>query len=153
MSLKSLPHYSLHFAFVSFTGVKSAFTVQYPVAGTSSRTIRFTRIITNMGGHYNTTTGIFTCVYNGTYVFALHIMKKPGSSYANCYIRKNGSNVVEAWTDPDSNSDNGYYSSTNSVVLHLINGDKVDLGSCSPIANIVVGTDTTFSGFLLRSDE
>ena len=79
-------------------------------------------------------------------------MKNFGSDSADCYIRKNGSGVVEAYTNPDSNSESGYYSSTNSVVIHLVHGDKVDLGVCSPFAYIHGGIDTTFSGFLLRSD-
>ena len=122
------------------------------MAGLTSGTIRFTNYITNIGGHYSTSTGIFTCEYPGIYVFALHIMRNPGSGYAGCEIRKNRSNLVQAYTEPDTNSDSGYYSSTNSVVVHLVHGDKVDLGGCSPIANIYGYTDTTFSGFLLRTD-
>ena len=136
----------------SFTGVKSAFTVSYPFAGLTSGTIRFSHVITNIGGHYNTSTGIFTCQLPGIYVFALHIMKNSGIDNAICIIRKNGSNVVVAETDPDSSSDGGFYSSTNSVVIHLVHGDKVDTGSCSPIANIYGYDFTTFSGFLLRAD-
>ena len=146
-----MPFYIL-FLF-SFTGVKSAFTVKTPAAGLTFGTIRFTHYITNIGGHYSTSTGIFTCQYPGIYVFELHLMKEPRRDYAICNIRKNGSNLdVRAYTDPDSNSDGGYYSSSNSVVMHLVHGDKVDLGSCSPIATILSSDETTFSGFLLRSD-
>ena len=79
-------------------------------------------------------------------------MKSYGSDYAQCYIRKNRSNVGEAYTNPDSNSDSGWYSSSNSVVIHLVHGDQVNLDSCSPIASIYGFIHTTFSGFLLRAD-
>ena len=81
-------------------------------------------------------------------------MKIAGSNYAECRIRKNRSTVLGVFTNPDSNSESGYYGSTNSVVLHLVHGDKVDVGSCSPIANIYHGVyaETTLSGFLLRAD-
>ena len=112
-------------------------------------TIRFAHYITNIGGHYNTSTGIFTCKYPGIYVFALHIVKNFGSDSAYCDIRKNGSNVVKAYTLSHSN---GYYSTTNSVVMHLVHGDKVDLGGCSPIASLYGLKYTTFSGFLPTAD-
>ena len=137
-----------------FTGVMSAFTVSHPVAGSSTSTIRFSHYITNIGGHYSTTTGVFTCVYPGLYYFALHILKTPGSNSASCRIRKNGSNIVEVFVHPSSTSSNNYGGTTNSVVLHLVRGDKVDLGGCTAISTIQVDSDydTTFSGFLLKAD-
>ena len=137
-----------------FAGVMSAFTVSFPVAGSSSGTIRFTHYITNIGGHYSTTTGVFTCVYPGIYYFALHILRDSGSTIAYCHIRKNGSNVVEVYSKPETASSDSYDGTTNSVVLHLVGGDKVDLGGCSAISTIQVNYDydTTFSGFLLKAD-
>ena len=138
--------------FLYFTDVKSAFTVYSPVAGLTSGSVRFTDVITNIPGHYNTSTGIFTCEYPGIYVFALHILKNTGSDTAYCHIRKNGSNVVIVYTNPDTNS--GQYGSSNSIVIHLLLGDTVDLDNCSAnIDNINTSyTFTTFSGFLLKAD-
>ena len=107
-------------------------------------------IVTDIGGHYNTSTGIFTCQYPGIYVFALQIMKNYGSDSARCAIRKNGSIVLGASVDPDTSSDLGKYSSSNSAVMHLVQEDQVDLGYCSPLDSIM--TPTTFSGFLLKAD-
>ena len=81
-------------------------------------------------------------------------MKNYGSDYVRCFIRKNLSKVVIVFADPDSNSENDRVSSTNSVVIHLVHGDKVDLGGCTSAASIFSDTayETTFSGFLLKAD-
>ena len=139
--------------YVLVAGIKSAFSVGNAEAGPSSGTIRFRHVFTNIGGQYDTTTGVFTCQFSGLYAFTLTIIKKSGHDEAYCYIRKNGSEKVIAWTDPDSNSDGGLYSATNSVVLHLVHGDKMDVGSCSPLANIHSNWDTSsLSGFLIKAD-
>ena len=132
-------------------GIKVAFTVTGSVDIVSG-TARFLRVITNIGGQYSTSTGKFTCSLSGIYVFALHIMTSYSSTTAWCKIRKNGSPVVVALTQA-SESDT-YYSSSNSAVLHLVNGDTVDVGYCTSESTIYDSSDyaTTFSGFLLQSD-
>ena len=146
-----LAHWYLFYFLV--TGAMSAFSVSYADFGPLSGTIRFTNVVTNIGGHYHTSTGIFACQYSGLYVFTLNIIKTSEYNNAHCYIRKNGSGKVIAWTDPDSNSDGGVYSATNSVVLHLVQGDTVDVGGCSRIDNIHNANETSsFSGFLIKTD-
>ena len=139
---------------ISLTDSKSAFTVYNPYNGPASGTIRFNNVRTDIGGHYNTSTGQFKCQYPGTYVFLLHILRDSGHTFAHCYIRKNKSNMVYVYTHPSSTS--GYYSSSNTVVLHLVSGDVVDTGGCSDAVtmndNGYNGYLTTFSGFLLQSD-
>ena len=134
------------------TGVKSAFTLTVPTAGSRPGTIRFTRVITNIGGQYNTSTGIFTCQYPGMYFFALHILKYPRSSIAYCYIRKNQIYLLEAFSLTASSIN--YDSTSNSVVINLNRGDQVDVGDCGNIDNIHKGNagETSFSGFLLTAD-
>ena len=135
------------------TGIKSAFSVSSAAAGPTSGTIRFTNVVTNIGGHYDTTTGVFTCQYSGLYAFTLTILKERGHDTVYCSIRKNRDRIFTAWTNPDSKSDDGWYSATNSAVLHLVHGDKVDVGDCSPIASIYTYVyDSTFSGFLIKAD-
>ena len=144
---------AIGFIYFLVTGIKSAFSVSGGAAGPTSGTIRFTHVVTNIGGQYSTSTGVFTCQYSGLYAFTLNILKNGGHDYASCVIRKNGSNIVIAWTDPDSNSDGGYYSATNSVVLHLVQGDTVNVGSCTPVASIVIGSYySSFSGILIKAD-
>ena len=71
--------------------------------------------------------------------------------YVSCYIRKNGSALIRVLFNPDSSSDGGNYASSNTVILHLRNGDSVDLGSCTSAVNFY-RDPTSFSGFLLKSD-
>ena len=145
--------FKIGFLFFPVTGIKSAFSVGRAAVGPISGTIRFTHVFTNIGRQYNTTTGVFTCQFSGLYAFTLTIFKDRGESLAYCKIRKNGSNIVSAFTDPDSNSDNGLYSGTNSAVLHLVHGDKVDVGDCSYLTSIQSHDDTSsFSGFLIKAD-
>ena len=133
------------------TGVKSAFTVTSAVVDSRSSTLNFTHAITNIGGHYSTYSGIFSCQYPGMYVFSLYLVKRSGSStYVYCSIRKNRSTLVVA----HSYSYTSYYDSiSNSVVIHLNSGDQVDVGSCSNTGNIYTSDGyTSFSGFLLTAD-
>ena len=133
------------------TGVMSAFTVYYPQAGSRYGTIRFTRVITNTGGQYNTSTGIFTCQYPGMYVFALHL-ENVYKERAYCYIRKDQSNFLRV--SSSSGNSTSYYISSTHAVIHLDRGDEVDVGSCENIPGIFKSSDggTSFSGFLLKDD-
>ena len=137
---------------LNITGIKSAFTVNYPAAGTTSGTISFTRIVTNIGGHYNTTSGKFTCQYPGIYVFLLHIWKNAGERQAYCYIRKNKANMVLADSYVNDNTLSNFDGVSTSVILHLVHGDIVDIGDCTDIGTFYGGLETSFSGFLLQED-
>ena len=81
-------------------------------------------------------------------------MKKVGIDYAQCFLQKNGSDIVVVFTNPDSDSDGGYYGSTNSVILHLVNGDRVNLARCTTPDTMHIDSNwfTTFSGFLVKAD-
>ena len=134
-------------------GVQSAFTVTIPAAGLTPNTLRFTHVVTNIGGDYNTSTGKFTCQYSGIYAFTLHILKFAGTDLVQCSIRKNQSTVVITHSNPQGPSEAGYLSSTNSAVVHLARGDEVDVGGCTAFNTIYYkNTFTSFSGFLLKAD-
>ena len=102
----------------------------------------------NIGGHYSTTTGKYTCHYPGIYVFSLNLYKQSRASAVFCWIRKNGS--VVALANVPSESEGGYYESSASTVLRLARGDTVDVGSCYNPSNI--HQYTSFIGFLLKAD-
>ena len=102
----------------------------------------------NIGGHYNTTTGKYTCHYPGIYVFSLNLYKKSGAGQVYCWIRKNGSSFAIARVP--SESEHGYYESSASTVLRLARGDTVDVGSCKNPS--IIYNYTSFIGFLLKAD-
>ena len=136
----------------NITDIKAAFTVTHAAARTTSGTIRFTNVITNIGEHYNSSSGDFTCQHPGIYVFLLHIWKASGEENAYCYIRKNGTNTIQAQSAVMSSIASSYDGVSNSVILHLVQGDIVDLGDCSYIGTFYPYSNTSFSGFLLQKD-
>ena len=127
---------------------KSAFTVRRPTHGPVFGAVRFDTTLTNIGDHYNTSTGQYVCEYPGKYVFSFHLYRHPGNNYAECAIRKNTVNKVWAYSNPTD--DKGYYESSNSAVLYLNRGDTVDVGSCSSPGSMWEWT--SFSGFLLEAN-
>ena len=130
----------------------SAFTVYSPQNGPEASTIRFEYDINNLGSHYDTSTGKFTCVYPGIYMFHLHVVTNNGAQWAACYIRYNGKDMVYAEADPADGDTHiyGNYGTSNSVILNLAVGDVVDLGGCTDYSSMdAMWKGTTFSGFLL----
>ena len=137
---------------VSVTDYMSAFTAFDRANGPSEGTIKFTSFINNIGGHYDTSTGQFTCPYPGIYVFSHHLYKDRNKDIAYWYIRKNGSNQLFVYSRRGRSDDTGYYGSSNTLVIHLDRGDIVDLGGCSEYHAMYSGIWTTFSGYLLKAD-
>ena len=79
-------------------------------------------------------------------MFSLNLYKKSRASKAYCFIRKNGSVVVIAYSENQID----FYESSSSTILHLNRGDTVDVGSCyNPDA---IHSYTSFTGFLLKAD-
>ena len=106
----------------------------------------FTGVTLNLGNDYSTVTGRYTCEYPGTYVFALHLYKKPNADLLQCFILKNGQSVGLA--EVPASSDSGYYESSTATILHLNANDVVSV-TCS---HDDIATGTSFSGFLLKAD-
>ena len=52
----------------------------------------------------------------------------------------------------NSNTASGYDGVSNSLILHLVNGDIVDLGLCTAIGTFYANSETSFSGFLFQND-
>ena len=136
--------------FFIISDTMSAFTAVYPSDGSASGTIKLDTEITNIGGDYNKHSGQFICQHPGIYVFNLNIFKDFNKDQAYCYIQQNGNGKIWTKSNPDSSSDSGLYESSNSVILHLDRGDRVDLGSCSKANTMYYWT--SFSGFLLKAD-
>ena len=128
----------------------SAFAIYavYPTYNASNGVSIFTSTRLNIGGHYDTVTGVYTCYYPGVYVFSLNLYKKTRTDEVACYIYMNYSVVAIANVPSETNS--GFYESSASTVLHLDFGDTVFVGFCKNPDNI--DSFTSFTGFLLHAD-
>ena len=131
-------------------GVRSAFSVNGAMQGVTHGTIRFGRVVTNIGGHYNTSSGNFTCQHPGIYVFHLHLVKFEKQPYAWCNIRMNDADMMAIETSVNNDDTDSHIGSSNSVILNLLHGDIVNIGACSPLYTLHTGLETSFSGFLLQ---
>ena len=78
---------------------------------------------------------------------------KLGHNEAYCCIRKNGSNQVRAYSNPDSVGGGWYSQSSNTLILRLSHGDNVDLGDCTDYDTMDYPSMTSsFSVFLLYEE-
>ena len=118
-------------------------------------TLKFTKVITNIGQHYSTEKGQFTCEYPGIYVFLINVLKENGVPFVRCDIRKNNVKVVRAASDPEGESENGSYSSSTSAVIHMEYGDIAHVHCPSGLQslNLHCGAScVNFSGILIKAD-
>ena len=134
--------------FVSDPMSAFAIVIRTPTYNSSSGVAVFPSTNLNIGNHYSTVTGQYTCYYPGVYVLSLNLYKKSGASKLYCYIRKNRGGVAIA--NVPSESEFGYYESSTSTIFHLDRGDTVDVGSCYNPDYILYYT--SFTGFLLKAD-
>ncbi|XP_073407990.1 complement C1q-like protein 2 [Dendrobates tinctorius] len=113
--------------------------------------LKFDDVVTNVGEHYDPSTGKFTCEVPGVYYFTYHILMRGGdgtSMWAD--LCKNGQVRASAIAQ---DADQNYDYASNSVVLHLDSGDeiyvKLDGGKAHGGNN---NKYSTFSGFILYPD-
>lgn len=141
-------HYAELLTLKQKQGYKSGFTVRDPVDGPVAGTITFRNITSNIGNHFNSTSGKFTCVYPGMYFFTMSLYQALTSYDAHCFIRINSGQWMYVFSS--TGPYRGYFQSSNSGVIHLNRGDTVDLGRCS--AASTMDWMSIFTGFLLSSD-
>ncbi|XP_078002199.1 LOW QUALITY PROTEIN: complement C1q-like protein 2 [Phascolarctos cinereus] len=143
----------------AFSGPKIAFYVGLKSPHEGYEVLKFDDVVTNLGNHYDPTTGKFSCQVRGIYFFTYHILMRGGdgtSMWAD--LCKNGqpprapSPQVRA-SAIAQDADQNYDYASNSVVLHLDSGDevyvKLDGGKAHGGNN---NKYSTFSGFLLYPD-
>ncbi|XP_030631350.1 complement C1q-like protein 3b [Chanos chanos] len=113
--------------------------------------LKFDDVVTNLGNHYDPTTGKFTCSIPGIYYFVYHVLMRGGdgtSMWAD--LRKN--NQVRA-SAIAQDADQNYDYASNTVILHLEPGDeiyiKLDGGKAHGGNN---NKYSTFSGFMIYAD-
>uniref|UniRef100_A0AAY4BI82 C1q domain-containing protein n=1 Tax=Denticeps clupeoides TaxID=299321 RepID=A0AAY4BI82_9TELE len=113
--------------------------------------LKFDDVVTNLGNHYDPSSGRFTCSIPGIYFFTYHVLMRGGdgtSMWAD--LCKN--NQVRA-SAIAQDADQNYDYASNSVVLHLEPGDeiyvKLDGGKAHGGNN---NKYSTFSGFIVYAD-
>ena len=88
----------------------------------------FPSTLLNIGNHYSTVTGRFTCYYPGVYMFSLNLYKSPGPDIIYCRIIKNGKQSTSVQATILSEDQSGYYEGSASTIYHLNRGDRVHVG-------------------------
>ncbi|WAR31322.1 CAPR2-like protein [Mya arenaria] len=113
---------------------------------TSSQTIVFNNVVTDVGGGYIPGTGVFTAPVNGLYVFSASVTVHLSTSKTSAYIkiRKNGSYIVFLYV---SDGDGNYETGVGTVILSLQIGDTVEL-TCNNSGQRI-DSFSFFSGFRL----
>ncbi|XP_062292087.1 myosin-11-like isoform X4 [Scomber scombrus] len=109
-------------------------------------TLKFSKVITNIGQAYSPSTGLFTAPVRGAYYFSFTTLDRRSSAYRNIYIYHNDKRMLLSY----NYSANANESVSNSLVLQLEKGDVVYL--VLPAGYSVYddsGDITTFNGFLL----
>ncbi|XP_055727838.1 complement C1q-like protein 2 isoform X2 [Salvelinus fontinalis] len=132
-------------------GTKIAFYVGLKNPHEGYEVLRFDDVVTNLGNHYDPSTGKFTCQVSGIYYFTYHVLMRGGdgtSMWAD--LCRNGQVRASAIAQ---DADQNYDYASNSVVLHLDSGDeiyiKLDGGKAHGGNN---NKYSTFSGFILYPD-
>ncbi|XP_076008596.1 complement C1q-like protein 2 [Genypterus blacodes] len=135
----------------STSSYKVAFYVGLKNPHEGYEVLRFDDVITNLGNHYDPSTGKFTCYVSGIYYFTYHVLMRGGdgtSMWAD--LCKNGQVRASAIAQ---DADQNYDYASNTAVLHLDSGDeiyvKLDGGKAHGGNN---NKYSTFSGFILYPD-
>ena len=111
-------------------GSNSAFTVKDAERFDPYTDIRFTSVITNIGDHYDNTTGKFVCEYPGIYLFTSFMQESP-----YCNFKKNYNTIMSFRTSA-------------TLIIQLYKGDIVQIADCGYRKYMYGGT---FSGVLLKA--
>ncbi|XP_062270603.1 complement C1q-like protein 2 isoform X1 [Scomber scombrus] len=135
----------------SANGFRIAFYVGLKNPHEGYEVLKFDDVITNLGNHYDASTGKFTCHVSGIYFFTYHVLMRGGdgtSMWAD--LCKNGQVRASAIAQ---DADQNYDYASNSAVMHLDSGDevyvKLDGGKAHGGNN---NKYSTFSGFILYPD-
>ncbi|XP_073343520.1 uncharacterized protein c1qtnf2 [Pagrus major] len=131
---------------------RSAFSVAVTKSYPKERLpIRFSRIMLNEGGHYNTSSGKFVCEIPGVYYFTYDITL--ANKHLAIGLVHNGQYKIKTF---DANTGNHDVAS-GSTVLHLQQSDQVWLQIFYSEQNGLFfdpfWTDSTFTGFLIYADQ
>lgn len=99
---------------VAFTSMLSSDTIVGARA-----VVRYDHVVTNLGGAYQRTTGIFTAPYRGLYSFSCSLMSHP-SNEVHLEMVKNGMRVSTVYSAAHT-----YPQSSQTIYLVLNQGDHI----------------------------
>merc|ERR1712156_146725 len=108
--------------------------------------VKYDTIFTNVGGGYDSTTGIFTCPTPGLYVFQFHALSH-STSQMWLELHHNYNYVASIY----GHVDNDYAAGGNSVILRLAKNDQVYIltTDASDLYGQPAEVYGTFSGYLI----
>lgn len=108
--------------------------------------VRYDHVVTNLGGAYQRTTGIFTAPYRGLYSFSCSLMSST-SNYVHLEIVKNGKRVSTLFSAAHT-----FPQSSQTIYLVLNQGDHIwmqNLNTFQAKLHETVGYNV-FSGIFIR---
>ncbi|XP_045179574.2 complement C1q tumor necrosis factor-related protein 2-like [Mercenaria mercenaria] len=136
--------------------IASAFSVDKPLNHSSfngTSKVIFAHMIYQHGIDFNSSTGTFTCSIPGTYHFSVTLVKKRASSGVfYCGLYKNVSYIITIGDPTDDDTNLRGAATSQSTLIHLDKGDTVYLGSCNEQPSSYMEPFSSFTGFLLYSD-
>lgn len=109
--------------------------------------VKYDHVVTNWGGAYNPSTGIFTAPYDGLYSISFTLMGNP-SNEVRLEAVKNGERVAMVYTAPKI-----YLQSSKIVHLILSKGDRIWIKNYSTSTTAKLHdwkVYNAFSGILIR---
>ncbi|XP_055999785.1 complement C1q-like protein 3 isoform X2 [Ostrea edulis] len=129
-------------ASVAFTALLSKATTV-----TAHAVVKYHHVLTNWGGAYQPTTGVFTAPYNGLYSFSCSLMSHP-ENHVHLGIMKSDIGLSVVFSNAKT-----YPQSSQTLQLLLNKGDKIWIrnnnGRASSIHDRSVSNYNVFSGFLI----
>ena len=138
------------FPLISDIQRKVLFSAKMPKTNTLQNGIlRYTDVLTNVGGAYNPADSIFTAPVEGYYVFVWSTSQY-STKYTESSITKNGARIASQSVYAARGSGD---STSETVALHLVHGDKIWIklfkGSKPVVDGGVFEDVNVFTGFLL----
>ncbi|XP_077861711.1 caprin-2-like, partial [Saccoglossus kowalevskii] len=133
--------------------IQTTSRVAFSVARTSRmgplsnyQAVTYDKIYTNIGGHYNDSTGVFTCPSNGVYFFTMSALKQTSDSNLHVCFMRNQIQLTCAFSRTGA--------ATNSIIIELYLGDEiwVRLREDYALYSNEGNRYATFSGYIINTD-